>query len=519
MEQGQEQPFFSALQLRSYKANSLLCIGLDPHVKQLPSPTPEAAEGFCINIINQSHHCAAAFKPNSAFFECFGSAGFDALKRVIDAIPADIPVILDCKRGDIDTTAQAYATAAYDVFGADSVTLSPYMGFDSIKPFVSDKYTNKGAFLLCKTSNSSSSDMQEERLLNGDLVYEKVVKLCNKWNQESMEHSLSVDGQVGVVVGATDLKALKAVRELAPDIWILCPGVGAQGGAAPDVCEVGLRARDQSGLLVSVSRGISSAPNIKEAAETLRDEINLIRANIRTKQATSGSTSKESIQPYQKEFIDFAISQNVLQFGKFTLKSGRISPYFFNAGRFSSGEALMVLSRSYAKAIRRAGLKFDVIFGPAYKGIPLASCIGMAWFELYGESVGVAYNRKEAKDHGEGGSLVGASMVNRKVLIVDDVITAGTAIREAVAMLQGVGATVVAVTVCLDRQEKGAEDSTESAIQMVEKDFGFPVVAIVNLSHLIAYVKESATTKESTEDEGSLPDLQDIEEYRAKYGV
>jgi orotidine 5'-phosphate decarboxylase subfamily 2 len=154
--------FFEKLQARVESSKSLLCIGLDPHVSQLAEPTADEAASFCIKIIEQTHPYAAAYKPNSAFFEAFGAKGFEALLKVIKAIPADIPVILDNKRGDIDTTAQAYASSSFDIFNASAVTLSPYMGWDSVQPFVTGKYADKGVFVLCKTSNPSSKDLQDK---------------------------------------------------------------------------------------------------------------------------------------------------------------------------------------------------------------------------------------------------------------------------------------------------------------------------------------------------------------------
>ena len=443
--------FFAALDKRVSASNSLLCIGLDPHVAQLPAPGDvSAALAFCLAIVAKTHTHAAAFKPNCAFFEAFGAAGVDALRQVIAAIPGDIPVILDCKRGDIDTTAQAYAAAAYDILSArgeagcpSAVTLSPYMGWDSIRPFVTGSHADKGAFVLCKTSNPSSKDIQDRTLGGGQqTVYESVATLCLEWNNlaaaasDGSSSSSSGSGNIGLVAGATDVAALRRVRAAAPQVWILCPGVGAQGGEPPLVCPAGLRI-DGSGLLVSVSRAISGSADPAAAARKLQDEVNACRGSFLADQAAAaaGPSPPAVLEGYQSDFILLALSKRVLQFGSFTLKSGRVSPYFFNAGLFSCGHSMHLLSRHYASAIRASGVDFEVIFGPAYKGIPLAACIAAAWFDLYGESKDYCYNRKEAKDHGEGGTTVGAPMAGRRVLVVDDVITAGTAIRESVDIL------------------------------------------------------------------------------------
>ncbi len=211
---------------------------------------------------------------------------------------------------------------------------------------------------------------------------------------------------------------------------------------------------------------------------------------------------------YQKDFIEFAIAQGVLKFGEFTLKSGRVSPYFFNAGLFNSGKALAQLGRFYAAALEASGVQYDVVFGPAYKGIPLAAALTVALSDQYNKDVPYVFNRKEAKTHGEGGTLVGAPLQGR-VLIVDDVITAGTAIREVMAIINGAaGAVPAAALIALDRQEKGQGEL--SAIQEVERDFGMKVISIVGLNQVLAYVSER-------------PELQQyaaaISAYRDQYGV
>ena len=178
-----------------------------------------------MDIILSTSSYAAAYKPNVAFFEAFGGPGFELLRKIIDTIPKDIPVILDNKRGDIYTTAEAYAKSSYEVLAADAVTLNPYMGSDSIRPFVTGPYTTKGAFVLCKTSNKSSRELQTLRLANGSQLYEEVVDRVRDWSSQ-----LSSPLNLGLVVGATDPEALVTVRRLAPLSWILCPGVGAQGG-------------------------------------------------------------------------------------------------------------------------------------------------------------------------------------------------------------------------------------------------------------------------------------------------
>ena len=212
------------------------------------------------------------------------------------------------------------------------------------------------------------------------------------------------------------------------------------------------------------------------------------------------------MEQYQKDFVDFTLATGVLKFGEFTLKSGRISPYFFNAGLFNSGSHLSQLGIFYAKAIEASGLQFDVLFGPAYKGIPLAAATAIALNDSLGRNIPYSFNRKEAKDHGEGGSIVGHPLEG-DILIIDDVITAGTAIREAQDIITANGAKTKGVIVALDRQEKG--NSELSAIQEVEEIFGIKVLSIINLSHIVDYLKDS-------KDEETL--LR-IEHYRSQYGI
>ena len=213
------------------------------------------------------------------------------------------------------------------------------------------------------------------------------------------------------------------------------------------------------------------------------------------------------MQDYKREFIEFAVAQEVLRFGEFELKSGRISPYFFNAGLFNSGAALAKLGRFYAAAIAQSGVEYDVMLGPAYKGIPLAATTAVALADHHDQDVPYAFNRKEAKTHGEGGQLVGAELKGR-VLIIDDVITAGTAVREVMALIEQHQAKPAAVVIALNRQEKGKGEL--SAIQEVERDYGIPVISIISLADLLQYLREQGNDE-------SL--LQRISEYRQNYGV
>jgi uridine monophosphate synthetase len=284
------ETFFSFLEKRVDDCSSLLCVGLDPHVSDLEHPTADAALIFCLNLVKQTAPYAAAFKPNAAFFEVFGPKGWTVLKQVISAIQEEsdrrgslIPVILDAKRGDIASTAEAYAQSAFGKLGAHCITLSPYLGKDSIDPFLTNQ--ERGVFLLCKTSNPGASDLQDllvsttndkpQTAVDGSssvvYLYEHVAHLAQQWNTRN---------NIGLVVGATQPEALTRVRAAAPNLWFLAPGVGAQGGDLETALKAGLR-KDGKGMLLPISRGISRAANPAQAAAELRDEIIHVQYQLR----------------------------------------------------------------------------------------------------------------------------------------------------------------------------------------------------------------------------------------------
>jgi len=213
------------------------------------------------------------------------------------------------------------------------------------------------------------------------------------------------------------------------------------------------------------------------------------------------------MQTFQNDFLNFALEVGVLKFGQFTLKSGRVSPYFFNAGLFNTGASLARLGRFYAQSIIDSGIQFDVLYGPAYKGIPLAAVTAAALYDQHNIDTPYAFNRKEAKQHGEGGSIVGHPLEGR-ILIIDDVMTAGTAIRESMAIIKDADATPAGVAIALDRQEKGSGE--QPAIQQVEQEYGIPVASIAKLENLIGFLKQQ---------ESAADTLASIKEYRKQYGV
>ena len=331
--------FADKLDRRVKEANTLLCVGLDP-----TSLTLQVAKESCFAIIESTKDYAACYKINAAYFEVWGSEGVDAIGIVSNYIPLEIPLILDCKRGDIHESSLAYAKAVYMNFPrVDCVTLSPYMGCDSILPFISGDFEGKGAFILCKTSNLSSDYLQNLRVLSttdgssSEYLFETVASMVDAVKSAS----------IGIVCGATDTAALDLVRQRSTKRWILSPGIGAQGQHNIEaVVGAGLRRDDMSGLLISVSRGISQSTNMSKTACDLRDEINSCRKSLLAARSTASLDQKSTtITSTQREFIQYSLAQGALLFGSFTLKSCRQSPYFFNAGSFSTGDSIAKISR------------------------------------------------------------------------------------------------------------------------------------------------------------------------------
>lgn len=265
--------FMDGLRATSARNRSLLCVGLDPDLQRIPAALQGRTDplfAFCAAIAEATADLACAFKPNIAFFEADGPAGIATLQRLIAAMPRDVPVILDAKRGDIGSTASAYARAVFEQLGADAVTLSPYLGGDALAPFLG--YAEKGCFILCKTSNPGSADLQDLALANGEPLYMAVARKA--------QHDWNANGNVGLVVGATYPAVLAQVRAASPDLPLLVPGVGAQGGELSAAVRAAVTA-DRQGALINVSRAImyaSSGDDFAEAARAealrLRDAIN-----------------------------------------------------------------------------------------------------------------------------------------------------------------------------------------------------------------------------------------------------
>jgi uridine monophosphate synthetase len=452
--------FFSVLEARVRKVDSLLCVGLDPHTTDLATPTVDACREFCLRLIECTADVAAAFKPNSAFFEAYGPQGIAILMEIIRTIPDGIPVILDAKRGDIASTAEAYAHSAFQVLGADAITLNPYLGSDALEPFIKDP--EHGAFLLCKTSNPGADDLQNVTLANppgGLALYERVAQLAQDWN---------TNDNLGLVVGATQPEALRRVRALCGRMWILAPGVGVQGGDLSIALRAGLRP-DGLGMLIPISRGISRASDMRHAA---REFAGLCRP-LPTRVGEPAVTS--SLSPEIGYLADGLLDSGCIKFGQFKLKSGLLSPIYIDLRQLVSYPVLLArVAAAYLPILRQ--LVFDRMAGLPYAAIPIATAISLqaGWPLLY--------PRKEVKSYGTQAEIEGIYNPGERVVVIDDLATTGGSKFEAIEKLTSAGLHVRDVVVLVDRQSGAAEALTQA---------GYCLHVVLTLSKMLDHWEEN----------------------------
>jgi uridine monophosphate synthetase len=436
--------FFERLEQRVREIDSLLCVGLDPR-----SYDAASARGECFRLIEATSEFALAFKPNAAFFEAFGAEGVAALKDVIAHVPQGIPVILDAKRGDIADTAEAYARAAFDELGAQAMTVNPYLGGEALKPFLAR--SDRGAFVLCKTSNAGADEFQGLSV-GGSVLYELVARHAQNWN---------VNGNVGLVVGATDPRALTQVRAIAPDLWFLVPGIGAQGGDLQASLQAGLRL-DGLGLIINVSRAISKADDPGAVAKKMRDEINVVRG------AYSASRTMHHASRAAQLAHDLIDSQCV-RFGQFKLKSGIMSPIYLDLRRLVTHPAILRrVAQAYAEELK--DLMFDRLAGIPYAALPIATAIALEMNRP------LIYPRRETKDYGTKATIEGDYNAGELIVVIDDLATTGESKIEAIQKLQEAGLQVRDIVVLIERGRGAGQMLAEA---------GYRLHAVANLHDLL----------------------------------
>ncbi|MCB0212723.1 MAG: orotidine-5'-phosphate decarboxylase [Anaerolineae bacterium] len=441
----EQRSFVEKLSGSIERNNSLLCVGLDPDPKKYPSYFPasidtEALFNWGRTIIEQTSDLVCCYKPNIAFYEQYGPAGVEALRQTIAAVPQDIPVLLDAKRGDIGSTATAYARAAFEVLGADAITVSPYLGRDSIAPFL--EYPGKMVFVLCYTSNPSAKTIQE--FGDGEkYLFEHIIKQGRSWGSNE---------QVGFVVGATYPHALAQARRVMAGggNWILAPGIGAQGGDLITALAAGLN-KDNSGIIVPVSRAVLYVDNPREAATTLRDDINEVR------QLVSGSD--EESQAHHLDLILQLHKIGCIQFGEFTLASGKQSPIYIDLRRIAAyPSVLKMVGQVYAELLEP--LQYDHIAAVPYAALTIGAAVALET----GRSL--IYPRKEAKAYGTGKTVEGVYSAGDKAVIIEDLITSGGSIVKVMDQLDGVGIAVSDAIVLIDREQGGPANLAEQGCRL-----------------------------------------------------
>ncbi len=457
--------FLQKLIARVETNNTLLCVGLDPDPSRFPASVlghDRPLLAFNKQIIDSTRDLVCAYKPNIAFYEALGPEGLSALQSTIEYVPDEIPVILDAKRGDIGSTARAYAQAAFQVWGADAITVNPYLGFDALEPFL--EYEDKGVFLLCHTSNPGAMDFQDLSC-NGQPLHEIVAQRALQWG-------------MALVVGANYPEALRKIRELAPRTWILMPGIGAQGGDLETALAAGLNSEGH-GLIVNASRSIIYAPDPRAAARELRDRINEGRTAASARVSLRGPLGSEG------ELTLALHDLGCIRFGDFTLASGQRSPIYLDLRLLvSRPQLLRSVAQAYAAILRR--LHFQRLAAIPYAALPIGTAVSLEM------GVPLVYPRQQIKGHGTRRAIEGHFEEGDRVVVLDDLITTGGSKLAAIAPLEEAGLRVEDVVVLVDREQGGAQDLAEH---------GYNLHAVLRLEQMLETLTLQRRISEDQRDE------------------
>jgi len=482
-ESGGKLTFVERLTQAIERNDSLLCVGLDPRPDRFPAQVmaqPDPVFAFNKSIIDATADLVCAYKPNFAFYEAQGLEGLAALRRTIEYIHQvmDVPVILDAKRSDIGSTAEAYAKAAFEVWGADAVTVNPYLGHDAVQPFIS--YADRGIFLLCHTSNPGATDLQALEC-GGRPLYQVVAEQAVRWGEN-----------IGLVIGATYPQPLRAVREMAPQMWILLPGVGAQGGDLEAALAAGLDEQG-SGIIVSSSRSIIYAEDPRAAAWELRDRINAAR---RMSQSQISRSANLRIAASPRVQLILALADiGCVRFGDFTLRSGQRSPIYIDLRLLvSHPTVLRQVAQAYVQLLQKDwdldighwDLKFDRLAAIPYAALPIGTAVSLE------SGCPLIYPRKEVKGYGTRQAVEGEFRRGERVVVLDDLITTGASKLEAIAPLEELGLQVEDVVVLIDREQGGRE---------YLKERGYRLHAVFGLGEMLDVLAQHGRISTAQRDE------------------